>query len=87
MELRNLHVVLTGATGGLGTKLALALAAQGAVVGLVGRDPVKLHALQKKSRGAGWQVTYYCHRSGSAQYGQPGIKTVFARDGACGFAD
>lgn len=48
MELRNLHVVLTGSTGGLGTPLALALATQGAVVGLVGRDPVKLHALQKR---------------------------------------
>lgn len=53
MELRNLHVVLTGATGGLGAKLALALAAQGAVVGLVGRDPVKLHALQKRVAAQG----------------------------------
>lgn len=53
MELRNLHVVLTGSTGGLGTTLALALATQGAVVGLVGRDPVKLHALQKRIAAQG----------------------------------
>ena len=55
MELRNQHVVLTGATGGLGTVLALALAAKGAVVGLVGRDPVKLHALQKRIAAHGGQ--------------------------------
>lgn len=48
MELRDLHVVLTGATGGLGATLSLALSARGAVVCLVGRDPVKLHALQKR---------------------------------------
>lgn len=48
MELNHSHIVLTGATGGLGTCLALALSAKGATVGLVGRDPVKLHALQKR---------------------------------------
>lgn len=53
MELRNLHVVLTGATGGLGSVLALALSARGAVVGLVGRDPVKLHVLQKRITSQG----------------------------------
>lgn len=55
MELNHLHVVLTGATGGLGSTLALALAAKGAVVGLVGRDPVKLHALQKRIAAHGGQ--------------------------------
>jgi len=55
MELSHLHVVLTGATGGLGSTLALALAAKGAVVGLVGRDPVKLHALQKRIAANGGQ--------------------------------
>lgn len=53
MELRNLHVVLTGATGGLGSVLALALSARGAVIGLVGRDPVKLHAVQKRITSQG----------------------------------
>lgn len=53
MELNHSHIVLTGATGGLGTCLALALSAKGATVGLVGRDPVKLHALQKRVAAQG----------------------------------
>lgn len=53
MELNHRHIVLTGATGGLGTCLALALTAKGAIVGLVGRDPVKLHALQKRVAAQG----------------------------------
>lgn len=55
MKLKNLHIVLTGATGGLGSALALALSAQGAVIGLVGRDPVKLHALQQTIAAQGGQ--------------------------------
>lgn len=53
MQIKNSHVVLTGATGGLGTALALALTAKGAVVGLVGRDPVKLHALHQRISAQG----------------------------------
>lgn len=53
MDLRNLHVVLTGATGGLGAALSITLATQGAIVCLVGRDPVKLHALQKRIAAQG----------------------------------
>lgn len=53
MQIKNSHVVLTGATGGLGSALALALSAKGAIVGLVGRDPVKLHALQQRIAALG----------------------------------
>lgn len=55
MELKDLHVVITGATGGLGAALSLALSAKGAIVCLVGRDAVKLHALQQKVSAQGGQ--------------------------------
>lgn len=53
MQLQAQHVVLTGATGGLGRILALQLAAKGAVVGLVGRDHGKLTQLAQEITQAG----------------------------------
>lgn len=53
MNLYQQHIVLTGATGGLGMALAHALAARGAVLGLVGRDPQKLQSLQQAITMAG----------------------------------
>jgi short-subunit dehydrogenase len=45
MQLRSAHVLVVGATGGLGGSLARALAAAGAKLSLSGRDPVRLAAL------------------------------------------
>ena len=45
MSLENRIVVLTGATGGLGSTVTLQLAAQGASLALLDIDPVKLDAL------------------------------------------
>jgi len=42
MQLNNARILLTGATGGLGQALALALAEQGAALLLAGRDPARL---------------------------------------------
>jgi len=45
MNLKDRAVVISGAAGGLGTVLARELAAQGASLALLGRDPQKLDAL------------------------------------------
>lgn len=45
MPLNNKHILLTGATGGIGRHLALMLARKGANLALAGRDAVKLQAL------------------------------------------
>lgn len=45
MQLKNKHILLTGATGGIGRHLALMLARKGANMALVGRDSAKLNAL------------------------------------------
>jgi short-subunit dehydrogenase len=45
-------VVLTGASGGLGQAFASALAMQCGAMVLVGRDPLKLHALEQKIAAA-----------------------------------
>lgn len=58
MQLHHQHIVLTGATGGLGVALAHALIAKGAVLCLVGRDPQKLHALQQALSAKGGQASY-----------------------------
>lgn len=46
MQLKHKRILLTGATGGIGSELAIKLANQGAHVALVGRDPLKLKQLQ-----------------------------------------
>lgn len=45
MQLKNKHILLTGATGGIGKHLALMLARKGANLALAGRDVQKLQAL------------------------------------------
>ena len=45
MELRASHVLVVGATGGLGSAVARALSAAGASLSLSGRDPARLAAL------------------------------------------
>jgi short-subunit dehydrogenase len=50
------HVVITGASAGLGQALALAYAAPGVVLGLVGRDAVRLDACASACRACGAQV-------------------------------
>lgn len=48
MQLRNKLVLVTGATGGIGTQLCHALAARGARLVMTGTDPVCLQRLQEK---------------------------------------
>jgi short-subunit dehydrogenase len=50
------HVIITGASGGLGRALALAYAAPGVVLGLVGRDAARLDACAAACRAGGAQV-------------------------------
>ncbi|KVV39704.1 capsular biosynthesis protein [Burkholderia territorii] len=50
------HVVITGATAGLGRALALAYAAPGAVVGLIGRDAARLDDVAAACRARGAAV-------------------------------
>lgn len=47
MQLNGKHILLTGATGGVGSVLAQQLALKGARLALVGRDSTKLHALKQ----------------------------------------
>lgn len=50
------HVVITGATAGLGRALALAYAAPGVVVGLIGRDAARLDEVAAACRARGAAV-------------------------------
>ena len=45
--------LLTGASQGVGLATALALAREGAAVGLVARDPARLETARKQVEGAG----------------------------------
>jgi short-subunit dehydrogenase len=53
MNLSKKHILLTGATGGLGVCIALKLAEKNVVLALVGRDTHKLHLLQKQLASVG----------------------------------
>ncbi|EUC14752.1 SDR family NAD(P)-dependent oxidoreductase [Paraburkholderia hospita] len=50
------HIVITGASAGLGRALALAYAAPGVVLGLVGRDGERLESCASNCRARGAQV-------------------------------
>jgi short-subunit dehydrogenase len=56
MNLANKCIVLTGATGGLGSVIAKLLAEKGASLALVGRDANKLNALKKEIEREGSKV-------------------------------
>ncbi|WP_420787710.1 SDR family NAD(P)-dependent oxidoreductase [Shewanella chilikensis] len=51
MELKHLNVIITGASGGIGSAIARALAAKGARLLLCGRDQAKLDALKQSLAG------------------------------------
>ncbi|GAB1040931.1 SDR family oxidoreductase [Shewanella algae] len=51
MELKYLNVIITGASGGIGSAIARALAAKGARLLLCGRDQAKLDALKQSLAG------------------------------------
>ncbi|HSI28961.1 MAG: SDR family oxidoreductase [Methylophilus sp.] len=53
MNLKDKRILLTGATGGLGNALAIALANKGAVLSLVGRDEAKLENLKASLQKTG----------------------------------
>ncbi|MCC8396970.1 SDR family NAD(P)-dependent oxidoreductase [Paraburkholderia sp. MMS20-SJTR3] len=50
------HIVITGASAGLGRSLALAYAGQGIVLGMIGRDTNRLEASAQACRARGAQV-------------------------------
>lgn len=54
-------VVLTGATRGIGQAAAVALAAQGAELALVGREPARVSAVAEEARRAGGGAPVYEH--------------------------
>src|SRR5918998_1373955 len=49
-------VILTGATRGIGEAAAIALAARGAELALVGRDPTRVRAAAEKARTSGGEA-------------------------------
>jgi NAD(P)-dependent dehydrogenase (short-subunit alcohol dehydrogenase family) len=55
-KLKGRTAVITGASKGLGEAMAVALAAEGARLALVSRDPVKLEAVADKIRAAGGEA-------------------------------
>lgn len=57
MELKGTHILLTGATGGLGRELARQLAEAGANLLLVGRDETRLDALLSGLGGTGAKLS------------------------------
>ncbi len=56
MDLANKRILLTGATGGVGSLLAKSLAAKGAIVALVGRNAEKLNTLKAEIEATGGQA-------------------------------
>lgn len=56
MHLANKRILITGATGGLGTVLAELLANKGAKLALVGRDPTKLDTVSARISKTGNQA-------------------------------
>src|SRR5262245_43096468 len=54
-------VILTGATRGIGHAAALELAAQGAELGLVGRDPERVRATAEEARARGGGAPVHEH--------------------------
>lgn len=54
------HIVITGASSGIGSALALAYAAPGTVLGLTGRDPIRLEASADACRARGAAVQTGC---------------------------
>lgn len=56
MQIKQARIVLTGASGGIGAALALALASRGARLGLVGRDVAKLNQLARRLADTGAEV-------------------------------
>lgn len=68
MQLKNKHILLTGATGGLGKHLALMLARKGANLALAGRDANKLNALAQEIISKGGNAVTVI-----ADFSQPGM--------------
>jgi NAD(P)-dependent dehydrogenase (short-subunit alcohol dehydrogenase family) len=56
LELSGKTVLITGGTDGLGLALAIQLVAEGAAVGVCGRDEERLHAAEEVVRAAGGDV-------------------------------
>jgi NAD(P)-dependent dehydrogenase (short-subunit alcohol dehydrogenase family) len=63
-------VILTGATRGIGRAAAIGLAAQGAELGLVGRDPARVRATAEEARATGGGAPVHEHVADLAQMGE-----------------
>src|ERR671929_2391132 len=63
-------VILTGATRGIGRAAAIALAARGAELGVVGRDPARVRATADEARGSGGGAPVHEHVADLAQMGE-----------------
>jgi 3-oxoacyl-[acyl-carrier protein] reductase len=53
-------ILITGATGGIGYATALAFGEQGAIVGICGRNEIKLQQLATKLQAKGSRVEIFC---------------------------
>lgn len=74
MNLANNRILVTGATGGIGRSVALALARKGAVLLLAGRNQTKLDALCRDIEAGGGRAT-----SVVCDLSQPGAPEELAR--------
>ena len=63
-------VILTGATRGIGRAAAIALAARGAELVVVGRDPARVRATAEEARGSGGGAPVHEHVADLAQMGE-----------------
>jgi NAD(P)-dependent dehydrogenase (short-subunit alcohol dehydrogenase family) len=63
-------VILTGATRGIGRAAAIGLAAQGAELGLVGRDPARVRATAEEARATAGGAPVHEHVADLAQMGE-----------------
>ena len=63
-------VILTGATRGIGQAAAIALAARGAELALVGRDPTRVRAAAEAARASGGGAPVHEHVADLTQMGE-----------------
>jgi NAD(P)-dependent dehydrogenase (short-subunit alcohol dehydrogenase family) len=63
-------VILTGATRGIGHAAAISLAARGAELGVVGRNPARVRATAEEARASGGEALVHEHVADLARMGE-----------------